>query len=327
MRAARTVIRQSRGDIFGIVRPACLVQRLKPRADPIGLAALFQQNAADLFGDQNRVKRATGREQLFAVLHARATFVPPIDAAVGIIEQRFLDLHFDQLALFFDHDHQIKPVGPFVEPLHVKREGLTDLISGDAKPLGFVLINVQQAQRVNQIEPVLARSGKADLGPALAPDALVHLVGMRERLGGEALVVNHPRFLQMRRIAQTDAQPAIGHVELRDHQLHSVRVAVDDARRLNRVFHRLQAHPKAREPAERPAIDAVIKDFLHTGGRDHRHIGIHHRPFRLVQHGGGFAGMVVPHGHQHTTMRRSARHIRMAHHIAGAVHPRAFAVP
>ena len=327
MRAARAIIRQTRGDILGIVRAARLVQRFQPGADTIRLAALFQQNAANLLGDQDRIQRTTGREQLFAMLHARAALVPSIDPAVRIVEQRFFNLHFDQLALFFDHDHQIEPIGPFVEALHVQREGLTDLIGGDPKPFGFVLVNVEQAQRMNQIEPVLTRRGKADLGPAFAPHAFVHLVGVGECLGRETLIVDHPRFLQMRSIAQADAQTAVRHVELRRNQLHPVRIAVHHTGRLNGVLHRLQAHPKTRETAQRPTINAVIKNFLNTGRRNHGHVGIHHRPFGLVQHGRGFARMVIPHRHQHTTMRRSARHIRMAHHITGTVDPRPFAVP
>ena len=261
------------------------------------------------------------------MLHARAALVPAIDPAVRIVEQRFFDLHFDQLALFFDHDHKVEPIGPFVETLHVQREGLTDLIGGDPKPFGLVLINIEQAQRMDQIEPVLTSSREADLGPALTPHAFVHLVSVAKGLCRETLIVDHSRFLQMRRVAQTNAQATVGHVKLRRDQLHPVRITVHHACRLDRVLHRLQAHPKAREPAQRPAINAVIKNFLNTGGRDDGHIGIHHRPFRLVQHGGGFPRVVIPHRHQHTAMRRGARHIGVAHHVSGAVHPRPLAVP
>ena len=37
--------------------------------------------------------------------------------------------------------------------------------------------------------------------------------------------------------------------------------------------------------------------------------------------------MVIPHGHQHPTEAAGARHIGMAHHVARAVHTRAFAIP
>ena len=261
------------------------------------------------------------------MLHAGTALVPAIDAAVGVVKERFLDLHFDQLALFLDHDHQIEPVGPFVETLHVEREGLADLIGGDAKAFGLILINVQKAQRMNQIEPIFARRRKADLGPALAPHAFVHLVGMGKRFRRETLIVDHPRFLQVRRVAQTDAQAPVRHVKLRQDQLHPVRIAIHHTGGLHGILHRLQANPETGEPAQRPAINAVVKNFLHTGGGDDGHIGVHHGPFRLVQHGRGFARMVIPHRHQHTAMGRGARHIRMAHHIAGAVHTRPLAVP
>ncbi len=214
-----------------------------------------------------------------------------------------------------------------MEPLHIQREGLPDLIERNPQTFGFVLVDVQQTHGVDHIQPVLAGCRDADLGPALAPDALVHLVGMRERLGREALVVDHPRFLQMRRVVQPDAEAAVRHVEVRDHQLHPVRIAVNHAGGLHGVLHGLETDPKAREPAQRPAVDAIVEDFLHTGRGDHGHIGIDHGPFGLVQHGGGFAGVVVAHGHQHATMGRGARHVGMAHHVAGAVHARPLAVP
>jgi hypothetical protein len=37
-------------------------------------------------------------------------------AAAAVVEDRLLDLHLDQLALFLDHDDQVQPLGPVMNP-------------------------------------------------------------------------------------------------------------------------------------------------------------------------------------------------------------------
>ena len=250
MRTARTEVGHTRSDVFGVVGTTRGIQRFHTRLDAIGGAAFLDKDTAQLFGNPDRVQCATGGEQLFAMLHPGTTaFVPAIDAAMRIREQRLFDLHLDQLALLFHDDHQIEPFGPLMEPLHVQREGLPDLIERDPQTFGFVLVDVKQAHGVDHIQPVLAGCRDADLGPALAPHAFVHLVGVAKRLCGKALIVDHPRFLQMRRVLQTNVQPAVGHIELRGDQLHSVRVTIHDRCRLYGVFHRLEADPQPAETA------------------------------------------------------------------------------
>ena len=57
VRTARAEIGQTRGDLFGIVSATRLIQSRKARFDPIGLAPLFAQHAAQLFGDIDRIQR------------------------------------------------------------------------------------------------------------------------------------------------------------------------------------------------------------------------------------------------------------------------------
>ena len=328
MRAARTEVRQARGNILGIVVPARVRQRFHPGPDTVGIAPLLDQDAAQLLGDHDRVQRTARREQLVAVHPARTALVPAIDtAALAVVKDRFLDLDLDQLALFLDHHDQVQPLGPVVERGHVQREGLADLVGRDPQPLGLGLVDVQQRHRVHQVQPVLAGGDEADLGPLLAPHAPVDPVGPAECFGGKALVVDHPRLLQVRRVDQPDVQPALGHGEIRRDKLHSLRIAVDDRGRLDRVLHGLEPDPEAAEPRQREPVNSVVEDLLHARRRDDGHIGIHQRPFGLVQNGRGFTGMVVPHRHQYATKRAGPRHVGMAHHVAGAVHARALAVP
>ena len=202
VRATRTEIRDTRRDFLGIVGPFRLGDLRHPGLDRLGAAPLLNEDIAKPLCNHDRVKRRLGLEQFRPMHRPRtAALVPAIDpAAPAVVKDRFLDLHLDELALFLDHDNQVEPLGPVMEPPHIKREGLPDLIGRDAKTLRLGLINPQERQRMHQIEPVFARRDKADLRPRLAPHALVHLVGMTKGFGSKAFIVDHPRFLRVRRV-------------------------------------------------------------------------------------------------------------------------------
>ncbi len=166
----------------------------------------------------------------------------------AVVENRLFDLHLDQLAFFLDHDDQVQPLGPVVKPAHVQRESLPHLICGHPQTLGLGLVNIQQRQRMHQIQPVLACGHKSDLGTRFAPDAFVHFIGMGKGLGGETLVVNHPRFLLCRGVQQANVQPALGHVEIGDDQVHPVGATIDNGGGLDRVLHGFQPDPQPGKP-------------------------------------------------------------------------------
>ena len=208
MRATRTEIGRAGRDFGGIVRAPRFGQSGQRTTDRVGLASLLDENLAQFLCNHYRVQRHPRRKQLqpTAVLVIVA-LVPAIDPpSVAVVKNRFLDLHLDQLALFLDHDDQIQIARPVVESVHIQREGLADLVGGDAETLGLVLVDAQQAQRMDQVQPVLARRDQPDLGTRLAPHPLVHTVGTRKRLRGKAFVVDHPRFLGDPVIVQPDAQ-------------------------------------------------------------------------------------------------------------------------
>ena len=259
----------------------------------------------------------------------RVALVPAIDATPApVVEDRFLDLHFDQFALFLDDDDQIEPFGEFVEAVHVQRPGLRDLVGGDAQTLRLGLADPQKRQRMHEVEPVLAGGDETDLGAGMAPDAAVDTVRAGECLGGEAFVVDHPRFLHDPVIDEPDVQTAVGHHEVlgRD-KVHPVRATVHDRGRFHRVLHQFQPGPQPRKPAECIAIDAEIENLLNASRRQHGHIGVDHRPVGLVQNRRAFAGVVVAHRHQNAAVFRRSRHVGMAHNVAGAIDAGPFAVP
>ena len=214
-----------------------------------------------------------------------------------------------------------------MKSLHIQRKGLADLVGGDAKALSLVRIDVEKRQGMDQIQPVLARRDKADPGPRLAPDPLVHLVGMGKRLGRKAFVIDHPRFHLGRSVDKANVHPPFGHFVPARHKAEAMGVAVDHAGRLDRILHRFQTDPQPGITAERPAIEPVIHDLLHARRGHNRHVRIHQRPFGLVQHGRGFAGVVIAHGHDDAAMFRRTRHVGMFEHVARAVHARSLAIP
>jgi hypothetical protein len=139
--------------------------------DPVGAAPLLGQDAAKLERDIRGVERVMLLEQ-----HVALPVLEAIDApAPPVVEDGFLDLHLDQLALFLDHDDQIQPLGPGLEAHHVQRPCLADLVGRDAEALRLRLIDAKRVERPDQVEPVLARRHEPDLGTGLA----VHRLSMR----------------------------------------------------------------------------------------------------------------------------------------------------
>ncbi len=180
--------------------------------------------------------------------------MPAINPRGTVIKQRLFDLHLNQLALFLDHYHQIKPLGPIMKRRHIQRPNLTHLIGRDAKAFGLGFINPKQRQRMHQIKPVLASRHKPDACPRLTPLALVHLIGATKRLCREPLMINHPRLLQLRRIDQTNVHTTLRHRKIGRHKLLRKRITVHHGRHLNRVLHRFQVNPNTSKPRQRPRI-------------------------------------------------------------------------
>ena len=324
VRAARAEVGLALGEIGGVVRALDLLEPRHCGLDPVGAPPLLDEDPAELERDRHRVERVAGGEQLLA---ARA-LLPAVDApAAAVVEDRLLDLHLDELALLL-HDHdQVEPLGPVVEALHVERPGHADLVGGDPEPLGLRPVDAQKLQRVGEVEPVLAGGHEADPRAGPAPHAPVEAVGAPKGLGREALVVDDPRLLRHRVVAEADVEAAGRQRDVGRPEGQPVRVAVDDGGGLHRVLHRLEPDPQPRVARQRVAEEAEIEDLLHARGREHRHVAVHHGPIGLVQRGRGLAGVVVAHRHEDAAMGRGAGHVGVAHRVARAVHAGALAVP
>ena len=324
VRAAGAEPRQALGDVLGVVGSCRGVEHLARLAQPVVVDPLLGQQPAQLARDQHRVERFLDREDHLAVLGLPAQHAP----ALAIVEDRLLDLDFQQLALFLDADDQVEPLGPFLERQPVERPDHADLVGGDAQRFGLGRADAQQVERVHGVEPALARRDDADLRPRLAEDALVDPVRPTEGFGGETLVIVQPRLLCDGAVLEADVHTVLGHLEIvgRD-DLHPVRVAVDDLGDLDRVLDAFEAHPAAGIAAERPAEDAVIQHLLHAGRAEDGHQRVDEGEFGMVQHRRGFAGVIVAHAGDHAAQRRGAGHVGMAEHVARAVDARPLRVP
>jgi hypothetical protein len=102
---------------------------------------------------------------------------------------------------------------------------------------------------------------------------------------------------------------------------------VDGGGRFHRVLEHLQADPCAGEAAHRPAVEAVIENFLHAGRRQDRHHHIDEMELGLMRGGGGFRRVVVAHDDEHAAVFRRAGEIGVAEHVAATVDARSLAVP
>ena len=129
-------------------------------------------------------------------------------AATAVVEDRFLDLNLDELALLLDDDDELEVVRPLAEARHVERPDHADLVGGDAEAAAFGLVETEEVEGVLGVEPGLAAGDDADLGASVSPDAAVDPVGARERFGGEALVVVQARLLGDGGVAAADVETA-----------------------------------------------------------------------------------------------------------------------
>ena len=93
------------------------------------------------------------------------------------------------------------------------------------------------------------------------------------------------------------------------------------------VLDAFQPDPEPREPAERPAMQAVINDFLDVGRIENRHHRIDKRILALMAGGRAFAGMIIAQQCQNTAKFGAARQVAMAEHVTAAIHARPLAIP
>ncbi|MNX69925.1 hypothetical protein D3C86_1011600 [compost metagenome] len=251
-------------------------------------------------------------------------------AAADPTEQLFLQLVFQHLALFLDHQDLVQPFRELLRARGLQRPHHPHLEQAQPDAPARVFGQPQIGQRLARIQIGLARSHDAKAGIALRhlPEFAVQPVGADIGQRRVQLVVQQPGFLLQRRIGQPDVQAIRRQHEILGQQdPHALRVHVDRRRYLDDIGDALHADPHARVAAHRPPVQAVVQHFLDAGRKQRRnHAGLQD-VVALVRQGRGLGGVVVPRHHQHAAMARRARGIGVLEDVAAAVHARALAVP
>src|SRR5215469_3622575 len=239
------------------------------------------------------------------------------------------DLYFDQRALFLDHDDQIEALGKFRQLAPAERPYASDFIEADAELIALELVDTELVKSLADIEIALAGGYDTDLRIAAAgSNGAIEVVGAHEGKHGIALGIVQARFLRQDLIVQPDIEAALGHaVVVGSDDVDPLQARVDRRRRFDRLVHGLERGPGSRVPRHRPAIQAVVENFLDPGRIEDRNHHVDEVVLRLVGSGGRFRGVIIAHQSQYTAVLCRAGEIGVAEHVAGAVDAGAFAVP
>ena len=134
----------------------------------------------------------------------------------GPVVEMFLELAFDDAALFLDDQHLVLVAHEAQRVATGQRPDHADLVDVDAKPTAFVFGQAQQAQRLHQVEMALAGGDDAITRILHVIDAPVDGVGVHEGLDRAQLVGQAGLDLGAGQVGGADMQPAGGRIEGRD---------------------------------------------------------------------------------------------------------------
>src|SRR5262252_3111435 len=121
-----------------------------PRGE-IVVANVAEQPFADTDRNVVRIERALDREQPVALL----VLLADADRLVGGAVKLLADLHFDERALFLDHDNEIEASGEVHQILTADRPRTTDLIETQTEVVALHLIEPEFVERLPDVEVAL----------------------------------------------------------------------------------------------------------------------------------------------------------------------------
>ena len=157
---------------------------------------------------------------------------------------------------------------------------------------------------------------------------MTQLVGPRKGQGRIELVIQQPRLLRQRCVAQPDVQAVWRKNKvLRQDNARALRVHLDGCGGFDDVRDALEPHPHAGVTAHRPSQQPEIQDFLHRRRKQHRHHAGLEDMVALVRQCRGLGRVVVSRNRQHASVKRGARGIGVLEHVAATIDARPLAVP
>ncbi|CUJ49355.1 Uncharacterised protein [Achromobacter xylosoxidans] len=298
-----------------------------------------QQARGNGLGHHRRRELVMRRQQPVALRHrpfAAILVVELADHARDLLtaadpaEQFLLQLVFEHLALFLDHQDLVQAIGEARHAGGLQRPHHADLEQPQADALAHRLAQPQVGQRLTRIQVGLARGHDAEARVARRhlPQLAVQVIGAGVGQRRVQLVVQQPRLLLQGRVRDADVKAVRRQLEIPgQHDLHTVRIHVHRGRHLDDVGDALHPDPDAGIAAHGPAVQAVVQHFLHAGGEQRRdHAGLED-VVALVRQRRRLGRMVIAGHHQHAAVRRRAGGVGVLEHVAAAVHARPLAVP
>ena len=278
-------------------------------------------------GAQQPVLAGIGHRPFAAVLIAElADHVGPHVGAPVV--QLFLDLVFDDLALFLHHQDFLQAAREVARDGGLQRPDHVDLVHAYAQLAAGVVVQAQVGQGLAHVVVGLSAGDQAEAVVGTVDHVVVEPVGAHIGQGRIPLVVHQPLLLLQRRIGPADVQAAGRHLEvLGQDDVHAVWLHRHAGRGLDHLLDGLHARPQAREAAHGKGMQAHVQDVLHIAGKEHRRAAGLEDVVALVGGRAALADVVVAGQRDHAAVPGGARHVGVLEHVGAAVHARALAVP
>ena len=244
------------------------------------------------------------------------------------VVQLFLQLVFDDLTLFLDHQHLLQAGGKFPCGLGFQRPDHAHLVHTQTNVTAGIVVQPQVEQRLAGVVIRLAAGDQAQPVVLALDHVVVEAVGPDVGQRRIPFGVEQPLLLVQRVVRPADVHTARRQGEIgRDDGLHTLGVDHRGGAGFDNLLDGLHARPDARKAAHREGVHAKVQDFLNRRGEKHRQPASLENVIALVRRSGALGNMVVTRDRQHATPGGGTGHVGMFEHVAGAVHARTFAVP
>ena len=162
------------------------------------------------------------------------------------VVQLFLDLIFNDLALFLDHQNLLQSLGEVTRHGSLQRPHHIDLVQANAQLLAHRLVQPQIMQRLAGVVERLAAGDDAKAVAGRGNHVVIEFVGPDVGQRGIPFEVHEPRFLLQRRIRPADVQAAGRHHKvIGGDDPDAVGIDRHRTRRLDHFLNRLHARPHA----------------------------------------------------------------------------------
>ena len=253
--------------------------------------------------------------------HARAHIGAPV-------VQLFLELVFNDLALFFHYQDFLQASRKFARELGFERPHHRHLVQANADALAGGVVQPQVQQRLARIVKGLTAGHQAKAIMGALNHVVVKTVGADVGQRGVPLGIEQAGFLVERGVRPADVHAAGGHGKVGgDLDAHALRIHIHGGARLDNFLDGFHTRPHARKTAHSNAVQAQVEHVLHAGRKKQGRATGLEDVVTLVRGCGAFGQVVIPGHGQHAAPGRGSGHIGVLEHVRAAVHARALAVP